>query len=113
MRLVGDEGVEPSHTDPESAVLPLDESPTAVEAIIQNVQGFGNRKTAIALKNYGEREEEEGSYTSFAICLFPDYRHTRLLLSPQRQFLGSRRWLFRCRFAVRGFYHRLGHQVRR
>ena|GEM_PF-4304426 len=26
--LAGEEGLEPSHTDPESAVLPLDDSPT-------------------------------------------------------------------------------------
>jgi hypothetical protein len=31
--LAGDGGVEPPHTDPESAVLPLDESPRHIQGI--------------------------------------------------------------------------------
>lgn len=38
--LVGEEGFEPSHTDPESVVLPLDDSP-ALQYIIYNILAFG------------------------------------------------------------------------
>lgn len=37
--MAGDDGFEPPPTDPESAVLPLDESPTASKIIASNLSG--------------------------------------------------------------------------
>jgi hypothetical protein len=50
-RLAGDGGFEPPHTDPESAVLPLDESPKQDEDTIPSSPP-SNRMRALELSNH-------------------------------------------------------------
>ena len=44
MTMVGEEGFEPSQTDPESVVLPLDDSPKVARVLYQKAIPFGKKK---------------------------------------------------------------------
>ena len=68
--MAGEGGVEPPHTDPETAVLPLDDSPTGLEILasaLRDGQTTGLRASFVERKNLNANPDESLRVTSFRV----------------------------------------------